>query len=1150
MSVKTWTDPNTNLEYPIGTEGLEHSSAGISGFFANIIRALYPYTKSYSILYPTLAMGLVDWNTDSMVPTYGKWGGPGWGGGARTSQVDWKEPPCYNETVKTSSNPASCFSLVDAICKTHDWRYYCAEEQKKIDHNVSNYESALWSADIELLKNIASAFLTHTYTSPTGEYNEADGTWTTITYGGTFDSVELLYLAKLVPAFVAKLGIIDSTIEERHLLLTILPFLYSNSNGIIWKDNLCIAQYESATKTDAWIVDFNSTLKPINVNILYGTGSTKASNAFELLDGGVIRINGGTANDAIVIYGADNCDSMACSFEIAGGGGLDRYYLDKDYNYKLIDSGSNEIFIEDGNGGWSKISTLFKQTDGTWKTQDGSTALSGNTIILATGHTIVLNNNFQSGDFGINLLDGPTELQPTNDTISCTGNETTFVDDTSANDSIIGSNTCDWIYISHGGGDWAKGNGGVDFIYASTTDSVILEGGDGNDLLFGGGGNDQIFAGNYGEMDDLVQAGETAQSIDAWGEILGGGAGDDFLYGSDRHDVLSGGADEDLIVGGGGDDTIYGDYEIGPSEKVGGIIDWRTTPISDADLIHMYWILGSTNGGNDVIYAGAGNDKVYGNAGDDEIYGGEGCDSLYGEGGSDNIYGGAGNDYILSDHWLPLINLSNGSWYWWPEGYAVGGDYVDGGDGHDYIVAGGGNDMVFGGAGDDKIWGDNGGVNSWTNNGNVCVFPLGDSNDDYLDGGEGNDEICGDEGNDTIFGGDGNDYLVGDNLISLVPADKHGNDYVDGGTGDDTIWGWGGNDTLIGGNGNDYIDGGNGNDYIDGGNGNGYIDGGAGNDTIYASDGNNSLIGGDGDDYIEAGSGNNNMSGGAGNDTVYAGDGNNSIATGEGDDYIVTGAGSNTIDGGAGNDTILAGGGSNQIDAGIGDDYIETGAGDDTIYGGEGNDTYAWGTGQGQDHVYDENGNDTIVFSGLNSADVDFFLSCDSSVNGIYAKIRSTGETLQIYGWWANNEPTQNIIENFQFDDITLTASQIQAMAIAKGLVGTDGNDTMFAPASFAGVMKGLGGDDYLVGSSCDIIGDTIYGGDGNDDIKDYKATTSLTAGREMTLFGPGQETTPLSGGRGWAMILSTGIYATNTQVVLTPSCSTTSTLTMWNSAR
>jgi len=73
MSVEKWTDPNTGEEYKIGYEGLEHSRTGILGFVADIFRATYPMLPIPS----ALATGLLDWNGDSAVPTYGLWAGPG-----------------------------------------------------------------------------------------------------------------------------------------------------------------------------------------------------------------------------------------------------------------------------------------------------------------------------------------------------------------------------------------------------------------------------------------------------------------------------------------------------------------------------------------------------------------------------------------------------------------------------------------------------------------------------------------------------------------------------------------------------------------------------------------------------------------------------------------------------------------------------------------------------------------------------------------------------------------------------------------------------------------------------------------------------------------------------------------------------------------
>lgn len=82
MSVEIWTNPNdpnpTNPKpYPIGYEGVEHSRTGIVGFIADIFRATYPGLPIIS----ALAVGLLDWNGDSVCPTYGSWAGSGWSGG-------------------------------------------------------------------------------------------------------------------------------------------------------------------------------------------------------------------------------------------------------------------------------------------------------------------------------------------------------------------------------------------------------------------------------------------------------------------------------------------------------------------------------------------------------------------------------------------------------------------------------------------------------------------------------------------------------------------------------------------------------------------------------------------------------------------------------------------------------------------------------------------------------------------------------------------------------------------------------------------------------------------------------------------------------------------------------------------------------------
>jgi hypothetical protein len=73
MSTYKYPHPN-GIEYDIGTEGVEHSIEKDTalGFVADIFRAAYPGLPIIS----ALAVGLLDWNGDSVIPTYGLWAGP------------------------------------------------------------------------------------------------------------------------------------------------------------------------------------------------------------------------------------------------------------------------------------------------------------------------------------------------------------------------------------------------------------------------------------------------------------------------------------------------------------------------------------------------------------------------------------------------------------------------------------------------------------------------------------------------------------------------------------------------------------------------------------------------------------------------------------------------------------------------------------------------------------------------------------------------------------------------------------------------------------------------------------------------------------------------------------------------------------------
>jgi Ca2+-binding RTX toxin-like protein len=678
MSVETWINPNTNKEYQIGTADFEYTEGSISRIVGDAIRSIYRGIR----LPLNLLLGAIDGN-GAACPTYGLWGGAGWNAGTRTpegEEIAWETAPCYNNSIRgIATNPnldtKTCYSLVDAICKTHDWRYYDAEQQYKAGLiSESDYKAAILDADLKLLKDINTAY-------ETGSFVETEGPWvhqpfTGMLYDGelVLDSEESLYLTGLVPLFMAKIATVDIagvvSAEAKAAVKSILSYItinettfedpenslkktiYSVENGFL------ITREESASNINAWIIDLNSDAKPVNINIAYGADSTKADDLF-VIGNGVIRINSGVGHNEITILGATNDTIANYTFEIVDGGGNDTYYLDSNFSYKLIDNKANAIFIEDDNGKWTKINSLRENTEeNAWVSEDGSIVLTNNLITLASNNTIELNTDVQPGAFGINLINEPANPTSFNaiyldtEDPDNTDHRDTWLDglSTSADDKIIGGSGHDVIVNggTTGGIDWLQGNAGNDFIQSFSNNNAILQGGSGVDALMGGGGSDQIFCdtsdfngdGQIDTMAQMIARGETAPSMAETGDLAQGGSGNDFLYGSDAQDGLFGNHGNDVIAGGGGDDIIYGDgdsFYIPDNARSTDYWNWSFIIQYDAEnqsympqFSNINFLPGTYEGGDDVIYGGSGNDYIDGGGGDDEIYGGTGNDTIFG----------------------------------------------------------------------------------------------------------------------------------------------------------------------------------------------------------------------------------------------------------------------------------------------------------------------------------------------------------------------------------------------------------------------------------------------------------------------------------------------------------------------------------------
>ncbi|MEH2070383.1 MAG: calcium-binding protein [Nostoc sp.] len=357
-----------------------------------------------------------------------------------------------------------------------------------------------------------------------------------------------------------------------------------------------------------------------------------------------------------------------------------------------------------------------------------------------------------------------------------------------------------------------------------------------------------------------------------------------------------------------------------------------------------------------------------------------------------------------------------------------------------------------------------------------------DNSDDVVNGQGGNDKIDGLSGDDLLRGGAGNDTLIGgvgnDNLVDIT-----------------------GNNSLVGGIGDDILD-------VDSSTGKNTLDGGADDDTLIAlgSQGNNLLFGGDGNDYLDTGEfpnlngtvaslGNNTLNGGAGNDRLRADSpkGNNLLSGDNGDDYLsVSGSsgfrrtsyyddfefspsGDNTLNGGAGNDTLLAkySAGDNLLSGDDGNDYLSISgyvisfSGGDIFYPSTGNNTLNGGTGNDTLDVTDSIGNNLLsggdgndsfsVDNGskdtIDGGKGDDLLSVDySNANGgITSTFNATTNTGSITAATEDRVSYKNI-----------ERLNIIGTAYDDNIVGTNGNDTLFAGTGGKDTIDGGKGDDLL----------------------------------------------------------------------------------------
>jgi Ca2+-binding RTX toxin-like protein len=553
------------------------------------------------------------------------------------------------------------------------------------------------------------------------------------------------------------------------------------------------------------------------------------------------------------------------------------------------------------------------------------------------------------------------------------------------------------------------------------TKKAVVSGGSGNDKIQSGAGDDEL-SGNNGK--DKITGGDGNDTIRGGSgeDVLAGEAGNDHIFGEGGNDTITGGPDNalspgqvgDILEGGSGDDDING----GPGTNT------ASGP-------------GKSPDGNDKILGGDDNDIIQGSFGDDKLYGDEelACgDDGAGTGGFDKIDGGPGNDELFGGADSDTLGGEEGNDLLCGNG---GNDLLDGDDTD--VATADGSDELHGGTGNDQLSG---------RGGHDQLF--GDADNDALYGGTESDDLIGGSGRDILIGGSGRDILLGDDgSISAHAADHSDADLLSKITRHDgaavgamvadcevtedfhdspVLSGVGNSDCLFGGDEGDFLFGEAGHDRMFG-------DGEEGECAV--------MFGTPHDDYMEGNSGDDYMRGGLDDDLMFGNSGSDRVFGDAGDDRMFGCDHATTHCGGAADQDEMRGG--------KGDDYMEGNADVDTMYGDAGQDDMVGGSTVA---AMDDAG-DTM----FGNAGQDVMLGDNGSITRPGGSSTADGTI-------------NRVVTRF---DLTCSGS----VGGADTMNGNSDNDDMYG-GCVSDTMHGDDGDDYLEGNNLD---DTMYGDKGQDDL-------------------------------------------------------------------
>ena len=664
---------------------------------------------------------------------------------------------------------------------------------------------------------------------------------------------------------------------------------------------------------------------------------------------------GSSQNDTLLGYaGNDTLDGGAGNDTMVGGTGDDTYYVDSTADVVTENPGEGTDQVRS-----SASFTLSANVENLLLTGSGNVNGAGNEL----ANSLVGNSgsNTLTGLAGNDVLDGGAG----NDTMAGGTGDDTYLADSSTdavvenpgegNDMVQSSATytlpanVEYLVLSGSGNLNGTGN---------TLDNLIF-GNAGVNVLTGGAGNDAYIlqtAGstvveNPGEGLDTVfspfsfSLGTNVENLTLTGSANINGTGnslDNTLVSNSGIDTLTGGDGTDTYVIRNSADSII-ETPTGGTDVVTAEVSY-TLPVN----VEILFLLGpyDTNGtGNDL-----GNALV-GNWGVNTLAGGKGDDLYFVQAANATIVEntGEGNDTVANFVSMTLAaNVEDMRMMGTADINGTGNildNALTGNSGTNILTGNGGNDSLDGGLGTDTA----------VYTGARSAYSITRSASTYTV----TDSVGGRDGSDTLIGIE--QLQFADGTLSLIDTVQSGS------SGNDTLTGQGGNDSLTGLAGNDVLDGGAGNDTMAGG---------TGDDTYLADSSTDAVVEnpGEGNDMVQSsatytlpanveylvlsGSGNLNGTGNTLDNLIFGNAGVNVLTGGAGNDaYILQTAGSTVVENpGEGLDTVfspfsfslgtnvenLTLTGSANIN-GTGnslDNTLVSNSGIDTLTGGDGTDTY------------------------------------------------------------------------------------------------------------------------------------------------------------------------------------------------------------------